>query len=304
LAHSAESGIDEPAATYRHEREASDVQPQGSDTPVQPASDAVAKPTSFLDAVCSVIVQAAVTNQLPAEFFTRLIWQESRFNPHARSYKGAEGIAQFMPGTARWRGLADSYEPFQSLRESARWLAELREQFGNLGLAAAAYNAGPGRVQAWLSGHAALPRETQHYVRVITGRSVDEWSQRRGDDESTTQESVPCIDIAKAFASSNPRTQLAGRSNASSNPATIGPWGLQLIGDWSEDRALTDYRKLQGRFPTILGDRQPLVLRSRMAGRGSAVWYLIRVAESSRQRATELCNKLEAAGGKCLVFRN
>jgi hypothetical protein len=83
-----------------------------------------------------------------------------------------------------------------------------------------------------------------------------------------------------------------------------GPWGLQLIGNWSESKALSDYRALQKRFQAVLGDRAPLVIKSRMAGRGSASWYLIRVAESTRDRADQLCSRLEAAGGRCLVFRN
>ena len=77
------------------------------------------------------------------------------------SPKGAEGIAQFMPHTASWHGLADPFEPVEALRHSAAYLRELLDRFGNLGLAAAAYNAGPGRVSAWLTNHRALPAETQ-----------------------------------------------------------------------------------------------------------------------------------------------
>ena len=88
-------------------------------------------------------------------FFVRLIWQESRFRPDVVSRAGARGIAQFMPGTARERGLANGWTPIQSLHKSADFLRELREQFGNLGLAAAAYNGGPGRVRAWGSTAAA-----------------------------------------------------------------------------------------------------------------------------------------------------
>ena len=85
--------------------------------------------------VCRALVQAATDNELPIEFFTRLIWQESRFNPGAVSPKGAAGIAQFMPRTAAERGLADPFEPLQALRESASYLRELRTTFrGNLGL--------------------------------------------------------------------------------------------------------------------------------------------------------------------------
>ena len=73
------------------------------------------------------------------------------------SPKGAEGIAQFMPRTADWHGLADPFDPIEALRHSAGYLRELRDRFGNLGLAAAAYNAGPGRVSAWLASHRPPP---------------------------------------------------------------------------------------------------------------------------------------------------
>src|SRR5712671_5126847 len=65
-------------------------------------------------------------------FLQRLIRQESNFDPNSVSRAGAQGIAQFMPGTARWRGLSDPFEPTEALYESARWLGERRDQFGNL----------------------------------------------------------------------------------------------------------------------------------------------------------------------------
>jgi soluble lytic murein transglycosylase-like protein len=98
------------------------------------------------DDVCRALEQSAAENALPGEFFARVIWQESRFNARALSPKGAEGIAQFMPATASWHGLADPFDPMESLRHSAAYLRELLDRFGNLGLAAAAYNAGPARV--------------------------------------------------------------------------------------------------------------------------------------------------------------
>jgi soluble lytic murein transglycosylase-like protein len=101
---------------------------------------------------CDTLNSAAATHGLPLEFFARLIRQESNFDPKSVSRAGAQGIAQFMPGTARWRGLSDPFEPTEALYESARWLGELRNQFGNLGLAAAAYNAGPRRVKDWIAG--------------------------------------------------------------------------------------------------------------------------------------------------------
>ena len=88
----------------------------------------------------------------------------------------AAGIAQFMPRTASWHGLADPFDPIEALRHSAAYLRELLDRFGNLGLAAAAYNARPGRVSAWLTNHRALPAETRNYVALVTGWTADEWA--------------------------------------------------------------------------------------------------------------------------------
>ena len=125
--------------------------------------------------LCEALETAARRNGLPNAFFARLIWQESRFDPLAVSPKGAQGVAQFMPGTAADRGLADPFDTTRALDESAVYLKELREKFGNLGLAAAAYNAGPRRVARWLAGKGALPDETIGYVEIVTGHAAFEW---------------------------------------------------------------------------------------------------------------------------------
>ena len=138
----------------------------------EPPKDA----TPSVDEICRTLAQAAADNDLPEEFFTRLIWQESRFDPKAVSPMGAQGIAQFMPATAAMRGLVNAFEPLQALRESASYLSELRTTFhGNLGLAAAAYNAGPAAVESWLAHRGYLPFETQAYVRIVTGYAAEAW---------------------------------------------------------------------------------------------------------------------------------
>ena len=136
---------------------------------------ALAGPKPFVDIVCPIMQQQAEARGLPPMPFVRLIWKESRFNPQAVSPKGAQGIAQFMPGTAEERGLQDPFEPKSAIVHSASLLADLRREFGNFGLAAAAYNAGAERVRGWLSGLSKLPYETQNYVEFVTGRAAEEW---------------------------------------------------------------------------------------------------------------------------------
>jgi hypothetical protein len=120
---------------------------------------------------------AAMQVNLPIVFFINLIQQESSFQWFAVSRAGAVGIAQFMPTVATWRGLENPFEAEGALIEAARYLAELRNEFGNLGLAAAAYNAGPTRLRDYLQGRRVLPAETRHYVVAITGTEVDEWTK-------------------------------------------------------------------------------------------------------------------------------
>lgn len=120
--------------------------------------------------------RAAEDHSLPTAFFLRLIRQESGFSRNCISPAGALGIAQFMPATARERGLKDPFDPKEALPKSAALLKDLRSEFGNLGLAAAAYNAGAKRVSNWLSGRSSLPSETRQYVKAITGWSADDWA--------------------------------------------------------------------------------------------------------------------------------
>ena len=132
----------------------------------------------LVETICPVMQEQAELNRLPPLFLVRLIWRESRFKPQAISPKGAQGIAQFMPGTAADRGLDDPFEPKSAIMHSANLLADLRDEFGNIGLAAAAYNAGPERVRQWLASTIAhLPWETEAYVLHITGRAADEWKE-------------------------------------------------------------------------------------------------------------------------------
>lgn len=125
---------------------------------------------------CDALATAAQANDLPVSFFARLIWQESNFKYDEVSHAGAQGVAQFMPETAVEVGLDDPFDPRKALPASARLLRKLRDQLGNIGLAAAAYNAGAGRIQNWLARRSSLPEETRNYVRRITGNAAESWT--------------------------------------------------------------------------------------------------------------------------------
>jgi soluble lytic murein transglycosylase-like protein len=155
--------------------------------------------------VCDTVKQAAQRNDLPVPFFIRLLFQESRFKPGAVSNAGAQGIAQFMPKTADAIGLDNPFDPLQAIPASARLLRNLFEQFGNLGLAAAAYNAGPKRIHDWLARKSKLPEETQGYVKTITGRPAENWKQASaGTPAIKLPPHAPCQDAAGLLAYNGP----------------------------------------------------------------------------------------------------
>ena len=134
---------------------------------------------AFVARVCRQIEREAAANALPPGFLAKLIWKESWFDPAAISPKGAEGIAQFMPDTAARWGLRNSFEPMEAIAASATLLGHLSRAYGNLGLAAAAYNAGERRVEGFLAGRSGLPAETRDYVASITGLTARAWKEKR-----------------------------------------------------------------------------------------------------------------------------
>jgi hypothetical protein len=145
-------------------------------TPTSFADDFLAPMQVGRDVWRALITKAAAANGLPPDFLMRLVAQESGFDPSSISKAGALGIAQFMPGTATLLGLRDPFDPFEAIPAAAKHLRDLRSRFGNLGLAAAAYNAGADRVTAWLAGRGNLPLETVNYLRAVTGRDASEWA--------------------------------------------------------------------------------------------------------------------------------
>src|SRR5580692_2467672 len=214
--------------------------PPGSTPANPPASNAAQTPPAphtppTSDDICRAVEQDAAENQLPVEFFARVIWQESRFNAQAVSSKGAQGIAQFMPSTADYRGLVDPFDPIEALKNSASYLHDLKAQFGNLGLAAAAYNAGPGRVAAFVAGRRGLPSETRNYVAIITGWTADDWVSPKPPEtaDTTIPQGIPCTRLANLI--------LAPKEQAQRIAAYVPRWGMQLTANWSESKAWAVY---------------------------------------------------------------
>lgn len=251
---------------------------------------------------CDRIEAAAGSHDLPVAFLTRLIWRESRFRPNAISHKGAQGIAQFMPGTAAERGLADPFDPQQAIPAAASLLADHRRQFGNLGLAAAAYNGGPHRVASWLDGSGGLPGETRRFVRNVTGRLPEDWkaedaASRRASDPLDSARPVSCLAVLATLGRPEPALPFPG-------PVATAPWGALVGGHFSRERALAIYAALQSRHDALLGGRGPMLVGTRNRSRGPATFYDIRVPAETREEAQAICAGLKAAGRGCMVRKS
>ena len=173
------------------------------DTPYHQRVDIRIGPPRALSrsSMCNAVVSVARANDLPIPFFANLIWQESNFNVKSISRAGALGVAQFMPQTANEHGLINPFEPIHALHAAGKLLRRLQAQFGNLGLAAAAYNAGPGRVSNWMAKRGGLPGETRTYVIRITGRQAEQWTSSefvRDPEASLMPAKAPCVEVAEA----------------------------------------------------------------------------------------------------------
>ncbi len=267
-----------------------------------------ARETDAREAMCLMIESAARANDLPLEFFARVIWQESRFQsdavgPVTRNGQRAEGIAQFMPGTASERRLLDPFDPVQALPKSAEFLNELRNQFGNLGLAAAAYNAGPRRVQEWLAGSGAMPQETRNYVSAITGTSVDDWAaagKNAGMAERAPHASCRQLMALLRRAPNSFVTELEQHIKF----AAAKLWGVQLAAGFDRNKALGMYARAMKRLSAVIGDQDPSLLRTLMRTRGTRAFYQVRIGADTRRAADDLCTRIRRAGGACFVLRN
>jgi hypothetical protein len=220
------------------------------------------RPTVPVDNICNALAAAATENDLRIDFFTRLIWQESRFNPMAVSRAGAQERGTVHAGD---REVARSCRSLRSARSDcpireapARPATRVRKSRPG----AATYNAGPGRVRDWLAGRGRLPRETSAYVRLVTGQSAEQWSAAGRAPRSKCRLQTP-YPVGRSLAFFAPPPAVAIKPP--------DPWGAQLVGSSSDATALAAYRRLQEKHASILAGREPRVVHHGLA-RGSMGW--------------------------------
>ncbi|MIL09249.1 lytic transglycosylase, partial [Salmonella enterica subsp. enterica] len=249
-----------------------------------------------IDRICDLIETHAEANSLPKDFFARLIWKESRFDEKAVSPVGAQGIAQFMPATAKMVGLADPFDMEQAIPASARHLADLKRATGNLGLAAAAYNAGEGRVDRWLRSGGFLPLETENYVLDILGEPADNFADRNHAAperplDAKSDFRTACLKLPIIMSRTVPMSQIHTK-----------PWGVQVAGNFRRSAAVNQWQRERARFSVLKG-YDPVVSRVRTPiGRRGV--YAVRIGVDNRAAADKICAQLRSAGGACVVMRN
>ncbi len=253
--------------------------------------------TVTVDRICDLIAAQAKANSIPPEFFARLIWKESRFDHQAVSPVGAEGIAQFMPGTAKLRGLKDPFNIDEAIPASAKFLAELKQNMGNFGLAAAAYNAGEGRVSRWMSSGGFLPLETEDYVLDITGEPADNFVARGAEVTAKP------LDAKLTFEEGCRKLPVIAFNTIAMSTVHVKPWGVQVAGNFRRSAAVNQYERVRHQFASILADHKPVVSRVRTPiGRRGI--YAVRIGADSRGEANQICAALHSSGGACIVMKN
>jgi len=255
----------------------------------------------FVHDTCSAIEVFSKRHGLNTGFFARLIWQESRFDPNALSHANARGIAQFIPSTARLRGLKDPYNPADALEHSAQYLAEMVKRYGNEGMAAIGYNGGERRASGFLEGKGLAP-ETVNYVPIITGLMAEQWRDAPPKDHDFRLDKDK--DFYTACSAMARNRKLTPLKRVKPAPPPIKPWGVQLGFGISKKSAQS---KINQQTASCRGQvrREKLDLiyvKNRVSGKKG--YYFGRIGRNSRQAAQKLCSSLKRQRCRCLVVQN
>jgi hypothetical protein len=250
--------------------------------------------------VCKLIERNAAEQGLDPAFLARLLWKESRFEPSAVSPAGALGIAQFMPGTADLYWLDDPFNPAQAIHKAAWYLGNLANRFGNIGLAAVAYNGGENRAARFIQQQTTLPYETIDYVESITGFGAHRWR-----DNPPTEGDLK-LALADDMAFRPACEQMAGNRSLRefNTQPRVFPWGVIVASHPSRSGAAQQVARLNRTLRPILDDGASVgYVRKRMNGMPKAV-YTAQIGYSSKTAAASFCNRFKRVGGRCIVLKN
>lgn len=255
----------------------------------------------FVYDTCNAIEAFSKRHRLDSGFFARLIWQESRFDPNALSHANARGIAQFIPSTARLRGLKNPYNPADALEHSAQYLAEMARRYGNEGMAAIGYNGGERRAQGFLEGKGLAP-ETVNYVPIITGLTAEQWRDAPPKDHDFRLAKDKSFYAACSEMARNRKLSPIKRAKPPKPP--IKPWGVQLGFGTSKKSAAAKVRDRTGSCRAqVKREKLDLIyVKNRVSGKKG--YFFARIGRNSRQGAQKLCSSLKRLRCTCLVVQN
>ena len=256
-------------------------------------------------ALCRMIEGAAASHRMPVDFFTRSSGRRAAFGRARRAGRGRRAWRSSCRGPPRERGLADPFDPEQAIPKSAELLDELRGRFGNLGLAAAAYNGGPARVEAWLAGRGGLPARHAIMSRASPAARRTTGPRRARRCRPMQPEGPPtkCLVLVAAFRRGSDRRMIEAYGGPIEE-SPLAPWGVQLAGNFSKERALASYARARARHADILREVVPMVIGTRMRSRGTRAFYRVRIPAATRQAAVDICGRLHKAGGACVVLKS
>lgn len=247
----------------------------------------------FFDDVCTAIATFAWAEELPQGFFARLVWQKARFDPVAGN---SSGIAQFMPAGTGTR--QQSFLPAEALAHSAEYVRQMRDKFGNLGLAAAAYLSGEEEIASWLGG-GKVPAGASGFVEAVTERPLETWRADTTDLAVDVDAGLPLHETCVALARSSPAPVLTAVQGASWKP-----WGVLIAQHFSAKVAVSQFDRAAERFRGVLGDEVLLLLTVQNRNFGAKLRHSAMIGRDTREEAEALCNALRNAGGNCVVVHN
>jgi hypothetical protein len=132
----------------------------------------------------------------------------------------------------------------------------------------------------------------------VTGRSAEEWAsdardKKDADRETSDTEPQTCLQIVATL-------RVPGRGDTFEPP--FAPWGVQLAGNFSKDRALASFRRASRTYASLIKDSRPMIIGTRLRYRGSRTFYRVRAPAETRQAAEQLCRDIRSAGGSCIVL--
>lgn len=224
--------------------------------------------------------QLALRYGINPSLFSNLVKQESGWNPTAVSPKGAIGLTQAMPATARDPGfgvtpLSDPYDPQESLRFGAEYLSAMLNRYkGDVPRALAAYNWGAGNADRWDGDMASLPEETRNYIKSITGGQMIHGStkgQGLPPEEMIVkrdlQGQIPPDELARITGNAILKSQQAQFAEASAPPPSPAALDAANAGVLTEDAPVVDNSGFLGRLmPNMTEDQRQARLLAIGAG--------------------------------------